>query len=202
MFLKFINRSADLLIGGLDRNPGVQNVVGGTITYYQEDQTWCVKRAKLRSLWENIFSMFTLDMWLLIALVTQVIAFAICLIMCLHNQNKRMNAYSTGFLTGIATSLNLPAPKIAPLRASLRTLLISCLVYGIVLSNTFNSYLISVLSKPRTKFQVNSIEDAIENGFNFAGGNVIYDHYEQVQQKTLQLVFKKLKNIFLFFQYL
>lgn len=180
-----INRSADLLIGGLDRIAAVQNIVGETISYYQEDQTWCVQRAKVRNLWENIFAMFTLDMWFLIVLCTQVVSLAIYVLMKFANRYHKKTedcSYSKSFLISMTTALSLPTPNFCPVYCPLRTLIIFCLVYGIVLTNTFNSYLISVITKPRTNLQVYSIDSAVHKGFRFAGGTVVYKHYEQNEE--------------------
>lgn len=60
-------------------------------------------------------------------------------------------------------------------------------MYGIVMSSSFNSFLISILTRPRFKQQIDSLDLAIKYDVQFTGGEVALSHYlghDEVLQPT------------------
>lgn len=89
-----------------------------------------------------------------------------------HNNES----YVWTLMVGMASALGQYAIY-EPKRISIRVMMIFLFMYGLVMSSSFNSFLISILTQPRYKLQVDSLSLAIEHEFKFMGGEVALSHY-------------------------
>lgn len=161
------------MIGGVDNDPKIQKILWASIPYIQDDQTWCVATARPRELWRNIFGIYTIQTWIALILVIFLIAFVIYGL--IHIEFKPEN-YMWSFMVGLSATLGQYA-SYEPTRTSIRIMMVFFLLYGLIMSTSFNSFLISILTRPRFKAQVSSVQDAVEHEFEFAGGEVALSHY-------------------------
>lgn len=60
-----------------------------------------------------------------------------------------------------------------PQRVSIRIMMLFLFLYGLVMSSSFNSFLISILTQPRFKQQIDNLNLAIEKNVRFSGGEVV-----------------------------
>lgn len=186
----FFYRKADILIGGMENDPKIQKILWNSIPYRQDDETWCVATARPRDLWRNIFGIYTIQTW--IALIGVIFFTGFLVYGLIHIEYKPEN-YIWSLMVSLASSLGQYA-NYEPDRSSVRIMMLFLFLYGLVMSASFNSFLISILTRPRFKPQVSSLRMAIEQEFDFAGGNVALSHYidesdvRKIRPNTLHVI--------------
>lgn len=157
----------------MDNDARVQKLLWVTIPYIQDDQTWCVATARPQDLWKNIFSIYTIGTWLSLVGAIFFNAFIIYLLIRVENKNE---SYVWTLMIGMASALGQYATY-EPHRISIRVMMIFLFMYGIVMSSSFNSFLIGILTRPRFKLQVDSLSLAMKYDFKFMGGELALSHY-------------------------
>lgn len=160
----------------MDNDARVQKLLWVTIPYIQDDQTWCVATARPQDLWQNIFSIYTVATWVILVATIFFNALIIYLLIRVIDDERRKESYVWTLMVGMASALGQYATY-DPKRISLRVMMIFLFMYGLVMSSSFNSFLISILTQPRFKTQVDSLSLAIKNNFKYAGGEVALSHY-------------------------
>lgn len=144
-----------------------------SIPYIQDDQTWCVATARPRDIWRNIFGLYTLFTWSMLIAAVFFIAAVIYAFMQLEH---RRDNYAWTLLIGMAAALGQTA-SYEPWRASIRVFMCFIFMYGLVQTTSFNSFLISILTQPKFKTQIDSVRSAIDAHVQFSGGEVALSHY-------------------------
>lgn len=167
------DREADVLIGGIDDDQRVKKLLWISRTYMQDDMTWCVAKARPRDLWSNIFQIYTIELWGAIAATTIIVAFTIKQFL---RTEKIFEDYVWTFLLAIAAIIG-KSITYEPSRVSIRVMMCFLFMYGLEISTSFSTFLISTLTQPRLKHQFDNLPDALRAGFKFASGNVAYEHY-------------------------
>lgn len=160
----------------MDNDARVQKLLWVTIPYIQDDQTWCVATARPQDLWQNIFSIYTVATWFTLVATIFFNAFIIYVLIRVIDDDHKKESYVWTLMVGMASALGQYATY-DPKRISIRVMMIFLFMYGLVMSSSFNSFLISILTQPRYKMQVDSLSLAIKHGFKFTGGEVALSHY-------------------------
>lgn len=132
--------------------------------------TWCVANARPRNLWSNIFQIYTGNTWFAIA-ATTIIATLIMKQLLLTEKN--LENYVWAFMLIIAAILG-KSVTYEPSRVSIRVMMFFLFMFGLIISTSFCTFLISTLTQPRLKHQIDSLPEAIQAGFVFAGGNIAW----------------------------
>lgn len=154
----------------MDNDARVQKILWVSIPYIQDDQTWCVATARPQDLWKNIFSIYTIGTWVTLIAAIFFNAFLVYLLIRVESKNE---SYVWTLLIGMASALGQYATY-EPQRISVRVMMVFLFMYGIVMSSSFNSFLIGILTRPRYKQQVDSLYLAIKHDFKFSGGEGDY----------------------------
>lgn len=163
----------DLLIGGMDEDSFTRKQLSSSIPYYQDDQTWCVAVAKADELWRSFFHLFSLKEWALVVAMVLLIAVILYVVSRIDGRNESM---SWMLLSSLSICLGL-STVFEPQRTTVRFMFVSFLFYGLIFSSAFHSFLVAVLTNPRDKEQINSVESAVAHGFQFGGGLLPLSHY-------------------------
>ncbi|XP_055585201.1 uncharacterized protein LOC129738049 [Uranotaenia lowii] len=177
-YANLIQRSTDVMIGGLYENPIGRKLLSSSIPYYQDDLTWCVPSARLAPKWMNVFIIFSIWIWLVtvvIIIVTAVILYAMNRIGSDYRDHQN---FSWMLLQSLALSLSIYAHW-WPTRLTVQIFLLCYMFYGMHWSVAYHSFLITVLTRPRYEVQISSVEDAISNGFEFAGAENTLVHFDK-----------------------
>lgn len=159
----------------MDNDENVNGILGQTLSYIQDDQTWCVRKAAPHDTWQNIFALFTVGIWFLMIFLTAVLAIFLYFLLQFNKIPQMRKNFSYAWLISFGSFVNV-STTFSPRTSSIRILFIFALVYGIIFSAIFSSSLISVLTRPRQSFQVYSVGTAFKNGFRFSTGNVALSH--------------------------
>lgn len=157
----------------MDNDARVQKLLWVTIPYIQDDQTWCVATARPQDVWQNIFSIYTVSTWL--SLVAAIFVNALVIYLLIRAENKHESYVST-LMIGMATAIGQYV-SYEPQRISIRVMMIFLFLYGIVMSSSFSSFLLGILTRPRFKLQVDSLSLAMEYDFRYVGGELALSHY-------------------------
>jgi hypothetical protein len=182
IFLLKIYRKTNIMIGGLYENTISRNLLSVTIPYYQDDLTWCVPKAKLAPTWMNVFVIFSLTTWMA-AILTQNITGTI-----LYFLAKVENVYKENIFWAMLQSLNLSLGQCAhysPRKIYTKCFLVGLFVYGIHFNAAYNSFLISVLTRPRYQPQVLSVEQAVAGQFHFVGADNVLSRLKANDKESL-----------------
>lgn len=139
----------------------------------QDDLTWCVATARPRDLWSNIFQIYTFNTWAAILTTTFAVAFVL---MHLIRTEDRFENYVWAFMLSIGAIIG-KSITYEPTRISIRVMMLFLFMYGLIISTSFCTFLISTLTQPRFKHQIDNLRDAIQTDFKFASGNVAHAHY-------------------------
>lgn len=91
------------MIGGLYENAISKKILGSTASYYDDDFTWCVAKAKFADKWMNVFIVFDGYVWAAIFLISIVTAFLLKLIM--RTENIVKENFSWYFLITFSLSI-------------------------------------------------------------------------------------------------
>lgn len=141
----------------------------------QDDMTWCVATARPRDLWSNIFQIYTVTSWSMIIGTTFFVAVVVKRLLRIENKFEN---FVWAFIFSIGAILG-KSITYEPSRISIRIMMFFLFMYGLVISTSFCTFLISTLTQPRFKHQIDNLPDAVRNGFKFSSGNPAYLHYHQ-----------------------
>lgn len=167
----FNSSTSDLLIGGLDSDAKVNQILGESISYAQDDQTWCVRRAQLHDAWRNLFHLFTISSWFSLIAVMMLLAIALHVLLKMRIASDYSENFSLTWLLSFGAFLsNISDFKYRGVTVNF--IYVILLMYAILFGVLFSCTLISVLEHPRHHFQVNSVKSAYERGYRFTSGNV------------------------------
>lgn len=118
------------MIGGLCENDISMKFLGSTVSYYDDDLTWCVAKAKLSDKYMNVFIVFDRYLWTIIFLIA--LGTAIILNLIMRYENIIKENFSWHFLITVSLSINNYV-EFWPKGISYRVLVIGLALYGILI---------------------------------------------------------------------
>lgn len=157
----------------MDEDQAVKRYLWISRPYMQDEMTWCVANARPRDLWSNVFRIYSIHTWIGIGVSTLAITLTMKLLTSTETKFKNFIwAFMFTFTAILGKSVTY-----ASSRASIRIMMSFLFIFGLIISTSFCTFLISTLTQPRLKHQIDNVPDAIRAGFKFAGGNIAYSHY-------------------------
>lgn len=163
---------AQLMIGGLVKDPNVLLAFTESTPYLNDDHAWCLKRASQSVSWENIFNVFQLNLW--IAFIATFIMMSVGLYIFIYVEDVQKNFY-WALLRGLSLSLGIPPFLWRTKSFSVRLIIFVFFTYGVIITAVFSSFLVNALTKQRFNKQIDSINETIRHNFYYAGGPVVFD---------------------------
>lgn len=167
----------------MDEDSNTRKYHSSSIPYYQDDQTWCVAKAKPRELWKNIFNLFSTLVWSLIILVVCLMALMMYFFIKLDQKSEN---YVWMLLASLSVTLGL-STTYDPKNPNIRLIFFIFLFYGLLFSTAFNSFLVGVLTNPRQKEQISNLHQAVSSNLQFHGGTVTLEHFDAKDEVFTQL---------------
>lgn len=169
------------MIGGLTENAESRALLSPSIKYYQDDLTFCVANALLAPSWMNVFAIFNGTIWLVVFILLISSAY---LLWCLSRYDEEMQGnYIWGLLQALALTLNTYATYV-PKKLFIRLFYLCLTFYGIHFNTAYQSFLISVLTRPRFLTQVSSIDMTIAQGFHYKGSENSYNYFRNLGETS------------------
>ena len=155
------------MVGGLYENPVSRTYLSASISYHQDDITWCVAKAGFAPTWLNVFLIFSEKTWFAIIGALMVTSLVMWLFV------RRENVYRKNFMWSFMVALSISTSQYghySPRKFYIKLFLATLIFYGLHINTAYHSYLISVLTKPRYDQQISTVQTAIENGMEFKVG--------------------------------
>lgn len=182
------------MIGGHDENPVTRRLLSSSIPYYQDDLTWCVAKSSLAPRWVNIFAIFDTATW--IATFLSIIVTGVVLYLFVKRERSTDVSLIWALLVSFGVSLN-GRDSYFPRKTFMRIFYITLIFFGLNFNAAYQGYLISVLTKPRFDPQVNSLQRAIVNSFELAGGVNILTYFQKGDSisRQVQTIFQKCSTV-------
>lgn len=119
----------------------------------------CVPEAPTINLWLNIFLIFNAETWGYFILTVIIAGTALYYFYKFyHHQENWWYCVAIGFFVTISVSV-----PINPSGALLRTYFLIFCIYGILVTTTFNSFLMSTIARPMKFIQISTTEGLINN---------------------------------------
>lgn len=171
----------EMMLGGLTENTESRALLSSSVKYYQDDLTFCVAKALLAPSWMNVFAIFNGTIWLVVLVL--LLASGQLLWMLSKVDKESQGNVIWGFLQALALTLNTYATYV-PKKLFIRLFYICLTFYGMHFNTAYQSFLISVLTRPRFQTQVNSIEMAIGQGFHFKGSENSFNYFRNLETPT------------------
>jgi hypothetical protein len=164
------------MIGGLYENQLSRAFLSVTIPYYQDDLTWCVPKAKLAPTWMNAFSVFSVTIWMTV--ISSLFVNAMILYFFARVEDKYKDNVVWAILQTICLCSGVSA-HYWPRKVYGRIFIAGLFVHGIHFNAAYNSFLISVLTRPKYETQISTVEKAIAKEFQFFGGENVLSRLKQ-----------------------
>ncbi|KAI8046001.1 hypothetical protein M5D96_002201 [Drosophila gunungcola] len=169
LFQQLIDGEIEMIVGGIDEDPSISQFVSSSIPYHQDELTWCVARAKRRHGFFNFVATFKADAGFLLGLFV-----VTCSLVVLVAQ--RVSGFRLGNLNGyfpiclrvLGILLN-QSIAVQNFSLTLRQLFALSFLMGFFFSNTYQSFLISTLTTPRSSNQIQTLEDIYINRMTIMG---------------------------------
>ncbi|CAK1553334.1 unnamed protein product [Leptosia nina] len=182
------NDSVDLVIGNIEVTRTIRKWFDPTVSYTQDEMTWCVTRAGKAATWDNVVTIFQLSTWL----ATFGCLFGMSLL--LHYMNYKENSgvskwptdsilKSFGMLLGWSVTLEARS-------ATFRILMFVWLCFSINMGISYVSFLRSFLMHPRFEKQISNEADLIRSGIPL-GGREIYRSYFETNNASSFYLYRK-----------
>ncbi|XP_030369549.1 uncharacterized protein LOC115620458 [Scaptodrosophila lebanonensis] len=169
LFQQLIDGEIDMIVGGIDEDPSISQFVSSTIPYHQDDLTWCVARAKRQHSFFNFLASFKADSWLLLLLFLVATSSAVFVAQRVSGfRLRKLHNFFSICIRILAVLLNQSMP-VYGLPLVLRILFGVSFFMAFFFSNTYQSFLISTLTTPRSSYQISHLAEIYSNRMTILG---------------------------------
>ncbi|KAH8331192.1 hypothetical protein KR067_012616 [Drosophila pandora] len=179
LFQRLIDGEIEMIVGGIDEDPSISQFVSSSVSYHQDDLTWCVAKAKRRYGFFNFVETFNADAGFLIGLFVIVCSIVVLLAQRVSQFRLRnINGYFSICLRIMGILLN-QAIALQDFPLTLRQLFAISFLMGFFFSNTYQSFLISSLTNPRSSYQIRTLEEIHSHGMVIMGTSENVRHFNK-----------------------
>nr|AST36366.1 putative ionotropic receptor IR87a [Cydia fagiglandana] len=183
------NDSVDLVIGDIEVTRTIRKWFYPTVSYTQDEMTWCVPKSAQASTWDNLVIIFQWTTWVatLLSIVTMGMIFHY--IYYRENDRKVTKLPTNSLLFTFSMILGWGA-SFKPKSATFRILIFTWLFFGMIMSISYESFLRTFLMHPRYEKQISSETDLIQSGIPL-GGRAIYRSYFETNNASSFYLYRK-----------
>ncbi|KAH8311080.1 hypothetical protein KR044_004160, partial [Drosophila immigrans] len=165
LFQQLIEGQIDVIVGGIDEDPSISQVVSSSTSYLQDELTWCVARAKREHSFFNFLAGFNAHALLL--LLAFIIASSLAVLAAQKVSGYRLQ-HLANFLSICMRMLGVLLTQAINVNAQTMPLVLRLLFglsfyMGFFFSNTYQSFLISTLTTPTTLTQISHLQQIYDN---------------------------------------
>ncbi|XP_049877903.1 uncharacterized protein LOC126375103 [Pectinophora gossypiella] len=189
------NDAADLVIGNIEVTRTLRKWFDPTVSYTQDDMTWCVPRAGQASTWNNLVIIFQWSTW--VATLAGLIIMGLIFHYFYYRENDRkVTKWPTNSLLMTFSMLLGWGASFEPKSATFRVLIFCWLFFSINLSISYESFLRSFLMHPRFEKQISSEADLIQSGIPLGGREIYRSYFETNNASGFYLYHKYNSTVF------
>lgn len=183
------NGAADLVIGNIEVSRTLRKWFDPTVSYTQDEMTWCVPKAGQAATWDNLVIIFQWSTWVatLISLIVMGLVFHY---LYYKERGGKVTKWPTNSLLMTFSMLLGWGASFGPKSATFRVLMIGWLLFSFNLEITYESFLRSFLMHPRFEKQISSESELVQSKIPF-GGRDIYRSYFETNNASSFYLFRK-----------
>lgn len=163
-----------MMIGGLAENADSRALLTSSVKYYQDDMTFCVSNAGPAPSWMNVFAIFDMGTWMFAIALLNLTGYLLWKFSAIEHTSQGNLVW--GLLRTLAITLATYA-QWEPRRFPIRFYFLCLMIYGMHFNVAYQSFLITVLTRPRYKAQITSLEMAVAESFHFRGSENTYNFF-------------------------
>lgn len=196
----------NVLLGGLPQYSHDLERFSSTISYYSDDYTWCVQRAKLLPLAVSFFRIATPGAWLLAIGMGYVNGFILYLLLAFdpNPENRQRDLHYTTYVVSLSSYIGV-SQRFNPKHWPLRTYYFIGLLFGMAFFTMFFQNIMVYTTMRIRKYQLTTVTELIDEDFRFAGEATALDYMRNQALVSLRR-FASLHSsyfaiLFLHFQY-
>ncbi|KAJ0173845.1 hypothetical protein K1T71_010994 [Dendrolimus kikuchii] len=187
------NELADVMIGNIEVTKTLRKYFHPTVSYIQDEMTWCVPKATTASTWDNLVIIFQWTTWV----ATFVCLFVMGLLfhyLYYREHNKSVTKWPTNSLLMTFSMLLGWGASFSPKSSTFRILIFAWLCFSINMEVSYESFLRIFLMHPRFNKQISSQAELIESGISL-GGRDVYRKYFEDQNISSFYLYRKYNTI-------
>ncbi|XP_041969250.1 uncharacterized protein LOC121726087 [Aricia agestis] len=185
------NDSVDLVIGNIEVTKTIRKWFHPTISYTQDEMTWCVPKAGKASTWNNLIIIFQWTTWL--ATFGSLIVMGLVFHYLYYRENRGVTKWPTNSILMTLSMLLGWGALFTPKSSTFRILIFTWLCFSINISISYESFLRIFLMHPRFERQISSESDLIQSRIPL-GGREIYRSYFETNNASAFYLYRKYKS--------
>nr|XP_034834264.1 uncharacterized protein LOC117990877 [Maniola hyperantus] len=183
------NDSVDLVIGNIEVTQTIRKWFHPTVSYTQDEMTWCVPKAKPAATWDNFIIIFQWTTWVATA-VSIIVMGNIFHYLYYKQNNEKITKWPTNSILMTFSMLLGWGARFEPKSSVFRILIFVWLCFSLNMAISYESFLRSFLIHPRFEKQISTESDLIQSGIPL-GGREIYRSYFETNNASGFYLYRK-----------
>lgn len=167
-----------MFIGGLEENLITDKNLIASQAYYHDTLVWCVQKSKRNPMWLNLFHLISSPIIFINCTFQSPLVIAFVYYLEQFERRHRKWDWNRIFIEALAITMGFPCrynPKCTPARVFLTFGLFAGILFVIVIS----SAMMTLITTPIMKHQINSVPEIVEGGFDLIGDRFTLDKLSQ-----------------------
>ncbi|XP_059050816.1 uncharacterized protein LOC131845742 [Achroia grisella] len=183
------NDVVDLIIGNIEVTRTIRKWFHPTISYTQDEMTWCVPKAGRASTWNNLVTIFQWSTWIatFISLIVMGLVFHY---FYYRENNRKVTKWPTNSLLMTFSMLLGWGSSFEPKSGTFRILIFVWLLFSVNMGISYESFLRTFLMHPRFEKQISTEADLIQSEIPL-GGREIYRPYFETNNASSFYLYRK-----------
>uniref|UniRef100_A0A1A9X4A3 Ionotropic glutamate receptor C-terminal domain-containing protein n=1 Tax=Glossina brevipalpis TaxID=37001 RepID=A0A1A9X4A3_9MUSC len=181
---KLNKKSCDFIIGGFYPDNDVIEKFWVTDCYLQDRYTWFVKLADTRPIWLALCSIFDPIIWLSLIGMLFISWMFWYIFVSVLPEPKKFKDFSLTGINNLAVVICVSVNE-RPFCHASRIFFLALTLYGLNVSTTYSSKLISVLTDPGLMDQIDSLSEVVAAGLPFGGSEESRDWFENEEDQWI-----------------
>jgi hypothetical protein len=183
------NDSVDLVIGNIEVTRTIRRWFDPTVSYTQDEMTWCVPKAGQAHTWNNLVIIFQWSTWVATFVSLVVMGLVFHYFYFKENEGEVTKWPTNSLLMTLSMLLGWGA-SFNPKSTTFRVLIFGWLCFSINMGISYESFLRSFLMHPRFEKQISTESDLIQSKIPL-GGREIYRSYFETNNASSFYLYRK-----------
>lgn len=166
LMTQLVRSHTDIAIGAIPPENDRHKLVDFTHPYIDESITWCVPASEETPRWKNFLFSFSPEAWLVIFIAYIMSSIATWLLSRNDPQEPRMYKNLKVLIWLYSVLINMPL-QTQPVSGSLRYVILAWILFCFIANVTFQTFLMSALTKPIYEVQMATFEDLVQTGLKY-----------------------------------
>lgn len=178
------NGNCDIIAGAFFPDYDTHDDYAATDFYLQDYYRFFIPKAQLEPRWKGLIHIFKREIWYA-ALTIFIISWIFWFISGIFtHESYQHRQFILIFLNVLAVTLGVSANN-RPQYPTMRFFFSIIALYSLILTSLYTSKLIDVFTNPKTDYQIDSIEEVLENGFLIGGRIENYDWFDNDNDRQI-----------------